>query len=230
VAAADVPFCQPGQPAAFAFGIADLRNRLGDTMGSPLECEHLDVDSGDTVQHTTAGLAYYRPSINAAIFTDGATHWALAEGTVVRWQSGNVTPPKPTEAEAAYLRATAPVRARTADLQGRLSTARQQVERGQTESPDAANLRALVDDLRAARDAYASATGAGRLSKYNGMMVVSCNHGMAAAEMLTQASQIGPSDVRAKLLAAATEHRQESERLQAAAAEAYASALPVVVQ
>lgn len=228
--AADAPFCQPGQPATFVLGIAELKERLGDTMGEPLECEHLDPASGDTVQHTSTGLAYYRPSINAAIFTDGATHWALTEGAVVRWQSDSVTPPKPTEAESAYLQATAPVRARTDGLQRRLSAARQQAERGQIESLDAAGLRALADDLRAARDAYAAARGAGRLWKYHGMMVVSLNHGMGAAELLTQARQIESSAVRAQLISSAIEHRQESLRLQAAATEAYALALPVVVQ
>src|SRR4051812_41555507 len=75
------PFCQPGQEPAFVLGIADLKARLGDTMGAPLECEHLDAESGDTVQHTTTGLAYYRPSLNATMFTDGATHWALSGGS-----------------------------------------------------------------------------------------------------------------------------------------------------
>ena len=53
---------------------------------------------------------------------------------------------------------------------------------------------------------------------------------MGAAELLSQARQIEAPEVRARLVAAAAQHRQESERLQAAAAEAYASALPVVVQ
>src|SRR6476661_4060787 len=68
----DVPYCPPGQPAAFIYGIAALHDRLGDTMGAPLDCEHLDSESGDTAQHTTTGLAYFRPSVNTAVFTDGA--------------------------------------------------------------------------------------------------------------------------------------------------------------
>ena len=66
-AAQEAPFCQPGEPATFQFGIAELRDRLGDIMGSPLECEHVNAESGDTVQQTSTGLAYYRPSINMAI-------------------------------------------------------------------------------------------------------------------------------------------------------------------
>jgi hypothetical protein len=229
-AQAVVPFCQPGQPAAFVFGIASLRDRLGATMGTPLECEHRDAQSGDTIQHTSTGLAYYRPSMNTAMFTDGATHWALTSSTVVRWQGDSVTPPQPTDAEAAYLQAISPLRSRVGTLQRRLNTARQQVERAQAASQDPAALRSLVDDLRTARDAYVAERGAGRLSKYHAMMVVSLNEGMGAAELLAQASQIESSDVRAQLVASAAKHGQESERLQAAAAEAYGKTLPVVVQ
>ena len=155
---------------------------------------------------------------------------ALTGATVVRWQGPEVAPPLPTDAEAAYLQAISPLRARVGTLQRRLNTARQQVERGQAASQDAAALRSLVDDLRSTRDAYVAARGAGRLFKYHGMMVVSLNEGMGAAELLAQASQIESSDVRARLVASASKHGQESERLQAAAAEAYGKTLPVVVQ
>jgi hypothetical protein len=226
----DVPYCAPGQPAAFVFGIAALHDRLGDTMGAPLECEHLDSESGDTTQRTSTGLAYFRPSINTAIFTDGSTHWALVDGRVLRWAGTAVVPPLPTDAEAAYLRATTPLQARAAGLQRRLAATRQQVERGQLDSLDAATRRALTDDLRATSDAYAKVGGAGRFWQYHGMMVVSLNEGMGAAEMLTLARQVESPDVRARLLASASKHRQESERLQAAAQDAYGRALPIVVQ
>lgn len=226
----DVPYCAPGQPAAFVFGIAALHDRLGDTMGAPLECEHLDAESGDTAQRTSTGLAYFRPSINTAIFTDGSTHWALVDDRVLRWAGTAVVPPLPTAAETAYLNTTAPLQARAAGLQNRLAATRPQVDRGQLESLDAATLRALTDDLRAARDAYAKVGGAGRLWQYHGMMVVSLNEGMGAAEMLTLARQVESPDLRARLLASAAKHRQESERLQAAAQDAFGRALPVVVQ
>jgi hypothetical protein len=225
-----MPYCQPGQPATFVLGMKALRDRLGDVMGSPVECEHIDAESGDTIQHTTTGLAYFRPSIMTTMFTDGATHWGLTEGTLLRWQGLSVTPPRLTDSEDAYLRAITPLRVRAAGLQRRLTAARQQVERGQIESLDAAGLRSLADELRAARDAYATARGAGRLWKYHTMMVVSLNEGMGAAEMLTQARQIASPDVRARLVASATKHRQESERLQSAAQDAYSQAMPVVVQ
>jgi hypothetical protein len=164
------------------------------------------------------------------MFTDGSTHWALTNGATVRWQGDSVTPPLPTEAEAAYLQATQPFRARVGTLQRRLDTARQQMERGQADDMDADALRALVDDMRTTRDALVKTQPAGRLYRYHGMLVVSLNEGMGAAEMLTQAHQIQASDARDRLMASAARHGQESERLQAAAAEAYSKALPVVVQ
>jgi hypothetical protein len=223
------PFCAPGQAPAFVYGIAALRDRLGQTMGAPLECEHVDAQSGDAVQRTTTGLAYYRPSINTAIFTDGETHWALSEGTVLLWRGPSVRPPQPTDAEAAYLQRTAPLQSRADALQRRLAGVRLQVERGQIDTLDLDSLRSLVDDLRATRDAYVRAGGPGRLWRYHGMMVVSLNEGMGAAEMLAQARQIESPDARARLLASAMKHRQESERAQAAATDAYSQALPVVV-
>src|SRR5688572_17509902 len=77
------PHCQPGEEPRFVHGIAELQNRLGPTMGVPTECEHIDPTSGDTLQRTTTGLAYHRPSLSTSMFTDGSTHWALADGTVV---------------------------------------------------------------------------------------------------------------------------------------------------
>jgi hypothetical protein len=223
------PFCAPGETPHFANGIAALQGRLGPTMGEPLECEHRDLASGDSQQHTTTGLAYYRPSINTSMFTDGATHWALANETVVLWRSESVTPPQPTDAEVAYLQRTRPLESRAAALQRRLTGARQQAERGQLDSMDAASLKSLVDEFRAARDAFAAERPPARLGRYHGMMVVSLNTGMGAAELLFQARQIETPSVRSGLISGAAKHRQESERLQRAAADAYSKALPVVV-
>ncbi len=83
VGAQGAPFCPPGQPPYFVHGFEALKQRLGPTMGEPLECEHVNPDNGDTIQHTTTGLAYYRASINTPIFTDGQTHWALANNQVL---------------------------------------------------------------------------------------------------------------------------------------------------
>ena len=56
-------------------------------MGDPLECEHADPATGDTVQHTTTGLAMYQPSLGLLTFTDGWHHWALTERGLLRWES-----------------------------------------------------------------------------------------------------------------------------------------------
>jgi hypothetical protein len=86
-------FCDPGKQPAFQLGFASLKSALGDPMGEPTECEHTDDVTGDIQQHTSTGLAYYRPSLNLAMFTNGAEHWALTPAGLVRWTDGNVTPP-----------------------------------------------------------------------------------------------------------------------------------------
>lgn len=224
------PFCQPGEVPTFVYGIAELQRRLGATMGVPTECEHVDPTSGDTLQRTTTGLAYHRPSLNTSMFTDGSTHWALADGTVVLWRNESVTPPQPTDAEVAYLQRTTGLKSRAATLQRRLATARQQADRGQLDSIDPASLRSLVDDLKATRDGFAAVQPPARLGRFHGMMVTSLNTGMGAAEMLAQARQIESPELRGSFLSSATKHRQESERLQFAATDAYSRALPVVVE
>ncbi|MGE3911923.1 MAG: hypothetical protein AB7K36_21370 [Chloroflexota bacterium] len=223
------PFCAPGQPARFVQGIADLRERLGDPMGAPVECEHVDPDSKDTIQHTTTGLAYYRPSINTAMFTDGETHWALANDQLLLWRNASVTPPQPTPIEAAYLDQTAPLRNRYATLTNRLTAIRRQADAGQLDAVDVQVLTTLVDDLRATRDAYAAVRQSGRLYRHYGLMVTSVNSAMAAAEMLAQARQIQAPEIRREFLNDAAGYRQESERLRNAAADAYVRTLPIVV-
>jgi lipoprotein-anchoring transpeptidase ErfK/SrfK len=87
------PYCRPGQAPRFVLGFAALAVRLGDTMGNPLECEHVHEASGDTHQRTTTGLAYYRPETNTAILTDGWHHWALVEDRIVTWAGRSADPP-----------------------------------------------------------------------------------------------------------------------------------------
>jgi len=223
-------FCQPGELPTFVYGIADLHRRLGATMGVPTECEHVDPTSGDTLQCTTTGLAYFRPSISSTMFTDGSMHWALTDGTVVLWRNESVTPPQPTDAEVAYLQKTTVLKSRATALQRRLAGVRQQTERGQLDSIDLESLRTLVGDLKATRDAFAVVQAPARLGRYHGMTVVSLNTAMGAAEMLAQARQITSPELRASFLSSATKHRLESERLQLAATDAYSRALPVVVE
>ena len=221
------PFCSPGQSPAFTFGIAALHDRLGAPMGTPVECENPNPENGDTLQRTTTGLAYYRPSINTSMFTDGATHWALTETGLVLWRNQSVTPPQPTAAETAYLQKIGPLQSRAGAAQRRLVSIRQQADRGQLDAVDVATLRSLVDELKATRDGFVAARAAGGLSQYNGLTIGAINMSMGAAEMLAQARQIESPDLRAQLLASATKHRQESDRLRQAAVDAYSRALPI---
>jgi hypothetical protein len=74
------PYCAQGQVPEFTHGLASLAAQLGTFMGQPTECEHQDRASGDTLQATTTGLAYYRHAANdTTVFTDGQSHVALTD-------------------------------------------------------------------------------------------------------------------------------------------------------
>ncbi len=42
-------FCESGEVPTLHFGFQNLASVLGDTMGAPIECEHPDSASGDTL-------------------------------------------------------------------------------------------------------------------------------------------------------------------------------------
>jgi hypothetical protein len=106
-------FCEPQEMPAFRFGFQTLSSLLGDYMGTPIECEHSDIASGDTLQTTSTGLAFYRKSTNTPTFTDGTTHWALTDDGLVTWTGPSVDPPNAVvpEPPQAAPPATAPVAA-----------------------------------------------------------------------------------------------------------------------
>jgi hypothetical protein len=90
------PICDPVRPI-FLYGFAELRVRIGDKMGQPLECERAIFPSGDTNQRTTTGLAYYRSGVNIPSFVNGLDHWALTEQGMVHWIGDVVDPPANAE-------------------------------------------------------------------------------------------------------------------------------------
>lgn len=92
-ALAAAPYCAEGQDAEFVFGFAFMKSQLGDTMGDPIECEHANPANGDTLQQTTAGLAFYRKSTNTPTFTDGWNHWAWTVDGLVTWAGARIDPP-----------------------------------------------------------------------------------------------------------------------------------------
>jgi hypothetical protein len=63
-------------------------------MGEPTECEHSQNASGDSVQRTSTGLAYWRKGSNVPAFTTGTEHWALLDGELVAWTGTSVDPPQ----------------------------------------------------------------------------------------------------------------------------------------
>jgi hypothetical protein len=88
------PHCEPGQTPQFIFGFASLKVQLREAMGDPVSCEYADPNgTGDTLQDTSTGLAFWRKSTNTPTFTNGATHWGLAASGVVTWTGTSIDPP-----------------------------------------------------------------------------------------------------------------------------------------
>ncbi len=91
--AQSAPFCQADESPRFSFGFGALKTQLADAMGDPVECEHANPDNGDTLQHTTTGLSFYRRSTNTPTFTDGFNHWGLTGAGLVSWTGSSIDPP-----------------------------------------------------------------------------------------------------------------------------------------
>jgi hypothetical protein len=86
--------CGPGRGPAFALGFAGLKAQLGDVLGTPTTCEFADPNgSGDVLQQTTRGLAFWRKKSNTPTFTNGNDHWALTGAGWVTWTGSSIDPP-----------------------------------------------------------------------------------------------------------------------------------------
>jgi hypothetical protein len=102
--------CPAGQSPHYVFGFAVLHNRLGPAvMGDPLTCEFPDPNgTGDVLQVTNHGLAFWRKSTNTPTFTDSWRHFALTPAsplTVVYWEGPSIDPPataRPPQGAAEY--------------------------------------------------------------------------------------------------------------------------------
>ena len=90
---ASAPYCNPGQSAAFAASLADLKQAVGSAIGAPLECEHPTSAIGDTIQQTSTGLVAYSKLTNTVSFTDGWRHWAITAKGPVMWEGTDPNPP-----------------------------------------------------------------------------------------------------------------------------------------
>jgi peptidoglycan/xylan/chitin deacetylase (PgdA/CDA1 family) len=76
----------------FGPDLADLRTAVGDAMGQPVDCETPIDASGDTIQHTSTGTAWFTESQSEAFFTDGYHRWDLNPGGLTYWSSPEATP------------------------------------------------------------------------------------------------------------------------------------------
>ena len=89
------PWCLPNQRPTFSFGFADLNQDLGAVMGQPTECEHGVPSSGDTLQRTTTGVAFYQWCLNTSTFTRGPDHWTGLRGGILHWTDSDPRPEVP---------------------------------------------------------------------------------------------------------------------------------------
>jgi hypothetical protein len=87
------PYCNPGQTPVFANAMAALKAQVGNSMGTPVECEHAVSPTGDTVQQTSTGLAAYSRITNTVSFTDGWHHWAITPRGFLQWEGSQPDPP-----------------------------------------------------------------------------------------------------------------------------------------
>jgi hypothetical protein len=198
-------------------------------MGVPLECEYVNPENGDTIQHTSTGLAYYRPEINTPMFTDGQTHWALSGNQVLMWRNGSVVPPQPTAAEASYLNTAYSLAGQLDAFQVRLATFQQQANAGVLDSVDVADVGALYDELTSARDLIAQTPASARLASYDQMLQGAYEESVASAELLLRARLTDVPEARMAFVDEASSRMAESNRLQGEANTAFSLALPVVV-
>jgi hypothetical protein len=92
------PECGSGESPVYRFGFAALSQRLAGQMGQPRSCEYADPSaSGDTLQDTEKGLAFYRRSTNTPTFTNGKDHWALSISGLLHWTGDSIDPPMEAE-------------------------------------------------------------------------------------------------------------------------------------
>ncbi len=85
---ADSADCADG----FGPDLADLRTAVGDAMGQPVDCETSIDATGDTMQHTSTGTAWFTIAQSDAFFTDGYHRWDLNPGGLTYWSSPDATP------------------------------------------------------------------------------------------------------------------------------------------
>lgn len=79
------PDCGAGQQPFLSSSFAGLHERLGDVMGGPLGCEHVDPGTGNAYVQTTSGIALYEKVTDRFTFTNGRDFWSLSADGVTHW-------------------------------------------------------------------------------------------------------------------------------------------------
>lgn len=221
------PACAPGQPAQFALGFADLKQRLGARMGDPVECQHQDPGTGDTVQHTSTGLGYVPSGTSVSSFTNGWEHYALMDNQVVLWRNASVSPPQPSAQDAAYIQQTLPLRTRLDQLDEMLGTIEQQGRAGVLDDVDQTDLGTIVSDLTTIGDELTNTATPPDLAPYAQRWVQVQQGDLGAATALVQARLTQVPEERATNLSDAATQIQARKEAREAATFALSQVLPV---
>jgi len=216
VSAQTAPGCPSGQSAQFVLGFAELKQRLGVRMGDPVECQHSDPSSGDTLQRTSTGLAYARAGSNVASFTNGWEHYALANDQVLLWRNASPNPPQATADQAAYLQQTLALRTQLDQIDEQLIAIERQGRAGDLDSVDQSDLGTAVNALTSIGDQLMSTPTPTGLAPYAQQWVQVQQGDLAAATALIQARVTQVPDERALNLAdAATQIQARNEAREA---------------
>jgi hypothetical protein len=197
-------------------------------MGEPMDCQHVDPSSGDTVQHTTTGLAYDPNGTGgAAAFTNGWEHYALKDDQVVLWRNASVNPPQPTTEQAVYVQQTLPLRSRLDQIDEQLVEILQQARAGALDDVDQAVLGSIIEDLTSVGEQLSDTPTPSELVPYAQRWVQVQQGDLAAATALVQARLTQVPGERATNLADAATQLQARDEAREAASFALSQVLPV---
>ena len=196
------PHCRPGQAPAFERGFAELKRRVGDPMGQPIECEHVNPDNGDVLQQTTTGLAYYRTRLNMPAFTTGVETWALSPNGrgLILWTGGSIDPPEPTPEEDAFFRLWLPILDREMAASEKVGPLDLTLAAGRFDTVDPADVRAALVELRAAQADFAALRPSPRLVRGHAFWLERIVAFGDFLELSLRALESSDPDARASLL------------------------------
>ena len=196
------PHCGPGQAPAFERGIAALKQRVGDPMGQPIECEHVNPENGDVLQRTTTGLAYYRTGLNMPAFTTGVETWALSPNGrgLILWTGGSIDPPVPTAEEDRFFRQWLPILDREIAASNRVGPLDTALAAGRLDTVDLADVRAALTEMRAVQADFAALRPPPRLVRGHALWLNRVDAFGDYVELTLRALESSDPDARTSLL------------------------------